>query len=83
MAERDVICSDCGGKVEFSSKEPPCKVLDGWLMLSQWKGLGFVEHHHFCSLACLKKWAEAQTPKIPKVFLESFTDEEGEENISL
>jgi hypothetical protein len=52
-------------------------------MLSQWKGLGSVEHHHFCSLACLKKWAEAQTPKIPKVFLESFTDEEGEGNASL
>ena len=83
MVERDVICSECGVNVGFSSKEPPCKVLDGWLMLSQWKGLGSVEHHHFCSLACLKKWAEAQTPKIPKVFLESFTDEEGEGNTSL
>ena len=83
MVERAVICSECGEKVEFSSKEPPCKVLDGWLTLSQWKGLGSVEQYHFCSAACLKKWAEAQTPKIPKVFLESFTDEEGEGNTSL
>lgn len=78
MVERDVTCSGCGEKVELSSKDPPCKVLDGWLTLSLWKGLGSVEQYHFCSVICLKKWAEAKTPKIPKVFLESFTDEEGE-----
>jgi hypothetical protein len=83
MVERDVTCSGCGDKVEFSSKEPPCKMLEGWLMLSHWKGLGSVEQYHFCSLTCLKKWAGAQTPKIPKVFLESFTDEEGEGDTSL
>lgn len=83
MVERDVSCSGCGDKVEFSSKEPPCKALDGWFMLSQWEGLGSVEQYHFCSLACLKKWVETRTPKIPKVFLESFTDEEGEGNSSL
>jgi len=83
MVERDVTCSGCGEKVELSSEQPPCQVLDGWFMLSQWKGLGSVEHHHFCSLTCLEKWAEAQTPKIPRVFLESFTDEDGEGNTSL
>ena len=78
MVEKDVTCSGCGEKAELSSKDPPCKVLDGWLTLSLWKGLGSVEQYHFCSIICLKKWAEAKTPEIPKVFLESFTDEEGE-----
>lgn len=83
MVERDVVCSGCGEKVELPAKEPPCEVLSGWLTLSHWKGLGSVDYYHFCSLVCLKKWAEAQTPKIPRVFLESFTDEAGEGNTCL
>ena len=83
MGERDVICSGCGQKVEVPSKEPPCEVLSGWLTLSRWKGLGFVDHYNFCSFTCLKKWAEAQAPEIPKVFLESFTEESGEGNAPL
>ena len=83
MVARDVVCSGCGHKVELPSKEPPCEVLNGWLTLSHWKGLGAVDCYHFCSLTCLKKWAEAQTPKIPEVFLESFTDEAGEGDTGL
>ena len=80
MVERDVICSSCGQRVGFSSKEPPCEVLDGWLTVSQWKGLGAVDHYYFCSFTCLKKWADAQVPEIPKVFLEGFKEESGEGN---
>lgn len=82
MVARDVICSGCGQKVELAEKEPPCKALDGWITLSHWKGLGSVEHYNFCSLTCLKNWAESQAPAIPKVFLESFSEESGEENAS-
>jgi hypothetical protein len=35
-----------------------------------------VEHYNFCSFTCLERWAEAQAPKIPEVFLESFAEEE-------
>jgi len=77
MVDRQVVCSGCGQKVEFSSEEFPCQVLNGWLTLSQWKGLGSVEHHNFCCITCLKKWAKARVPEIPKVFLESFNGESG------
>ncbi len=83
MPERQVICSSCGQRVEFSAKEPPCEMLTGWLMLSHWKGFGSVEHYNFCSFTCLKKWADAQAPEIPKAFLESFTEESGEGNAHL
>ena len=82
MQERHVICSFCGQRVGFSSKEPPCEVLSGWLTVSYWKGLGAVEHYNFCSFTCLKRWGEAQSPEIPKVFLESFEGESGEEDAS-
>jgi hypothetical protein len=68
-------CHSCGGGVECSPKEPPCKVLSGWLTVSHWKGLGSVEHYNFCSFTCLKRWADAQVPKIPTAFLESFREE--------
>lgn len=68
-------CHSCGIRAECFSGEPPCEVLKGWLTVSCWKGLGFVEHHNFCSFSCLKSWVEAQVPKIPNVFLESFKDD--------
>ena len=77
MLKGNFICSSCGRKVESSSEEPPCSVLSGWLTVSHWKRLGSVEHYNFCSFTCLKMWAEAQTPEIPKVFLESFGEESG------
>ncbi len=83
MRERYITCSSCGQGVEFSSKEPPCEVLSGWLTVSHWKGLGTVEYYNFCSFTCLKRWSEAHVPEIPKVFLESFEGESGGENASL
>ena len=71
------ICRSCGKRVEYSSEERPCEVLSGWLTVSQWKGLGAVEHYYFCSFSCLKRWADAQVPKIPEVFLKAF--EEGKD----
>jgi len=68
----EVICSSCGRKMEFASKERPCEVLSGWLTVSQWKGLRAVEHYNFCSFTCLKRWVAAQVPKVPQVILKAF-----------
>ena len=70
-------CSWCGEKVEFSTEEPPCKALTGWLVVSQWKGLRSVDHYCFCSSICLRRWASAQAPEIPDVFLRAFGEERG------
>ncbi len=69
-------CHSCGKGLECSPREPPCEVFKDWLTISYWKGLGSVEHYTFCSFSCLKFWVEAQVPKIPKVFLESFKEQE-------
>ena len=51
---------------EFLSREgaPPeearCKVLSGWLRVSQWRGLGAVDHYDFCSFSCLQEWVAAR-----------------------
>lgn len=74
MPKKAFICFSCGKRTEFTSEEPPCEVLSGWLTVAQWKGLGVVEHHNFCSFTCLKRWADAQVPKIPEVFLKAFEE---------
>jgi len=66
------ICHSCGERVEFSPEKRPCEALIGWLTVSHWKGLGAVEQYNFCSFTCLKRWADAQVPKIPEVFLKAF-----------
>ena len=81
MLEKHISCSFCSQRVGFPSKELPCEVLNGWLTVSHWKGLGSVDRHHFCSFTCLKKWADAQALEIPKAFLEVFTEESGEGNV--
>jgi len=68
-------CRFCGKRKEPTSGEPPCEVLEGWLTVAHWKGLGDVEHYSFCSLSCLKSWVDAHLPGVPKVFLESFGEE--------
>lgn len=73
-------CCTCGEKVEFSTEEPPCEALRGWLVLSHWKGLRSVDHCYFCSFTCLKRWADAQAPEIPEAFLKAFREEPGGEN---
>jgi len=69
------VCYSCGKRAEFSPEERHCEVLTGWLTVSQWKGLGAVEHYNFCSFTCLKTWADAQAPKIPEAFLKAFEEE--------
>jgi YHS domain-containing protein len=76
-------CSSCGGEAEFSTEEPPCKALSGWLVVSHWKGLRAVDHYYFCSFTCLKRWVDAQAPEIPEAFLKAFEDESGGENTHL
>jgi endogenous inhibitor of DNA gyrase (YacG/DUF329 family) len=73
-----VICGSCGRKVENPHSEPPCEVLKGWLTVSYWKGLESVDHYNFCCPRCLQEWVDGQVPRIPEVFLESFSEEEEE-----
>jgi hypothetical protein len=63
--------------VECSGEERPCEVLNGWFMVSRWKGPKVVEHYNFCSSTCLKTWIDAQVPQVPDVFLKAF--EEGKD----
>jgi hypothetical protein len=77
MPQGYFICHSCGKQVRPSTDEPPCEVLEGWLMVSRWKGHRAVEHHNFCCLTCLKKWSDAQVPQVPDVYLRAF--DEGED----
>jgi len=70
-------CHSCDKEVECPPGELPCEVLKGWLTVSRWKGSGSVEHYNFCSSSCLKTWLDAQVPRVPRVFLESFKEDEG------
>jgi len=74
MPKGHFICHSCSEIVEFSPEERPCEVLSGWLTVAHWKGFGAVEHYNFCSFTCLKRWVDAQVPKIPEVFLKSFEE---------
>ncbi len=68
-------CYSCGKKIDGSSEDPPCEVLEGWLTMSHWKSVATVEHFSFCSFMCLRSWVEANVSVVPRVFLESFGEE--------
>jgi hypothetical protein len=72
MRKKYFVCHSCGERIGCSAEERPCEVLQGWLMVSQWKGPEAVEHYNFCSLTCLKAWLDAQIPQVPDVFLRAF-----------
>jgi hypothetical protein len=74
--DRRFSCQSCGAVIECAPGEAPCEALKGWLTVSHWEGPGIAEHYHFCSFGCLESWVEAQLPKVPGVFLESFDEEE-------
>jgi len=77
------ICQSCGKEVEYAvcsarcapPEDARCNVLNGWLTVSQWKGMGAVDRYDFCSLGCLQNWVEAQVPQVPETFLEAFEGE--------
>lgn len=75
MRKMCVSCHFCGNRVECSSGEPPCEALKGWLTVSHWEGLGAVSRYNFCSFDCLRSWVDAQIPRVPEVFLESFRED--------
>ena len=77
MQGRCIICHSCGKEAEHRMGLLPCEELNGWLTISYWKGKESVDHYNFCSLPCLQEWLSDQIPQIPKVFLESFNEEEG------
>lgn len=76
-------CYSCGKQAEYTQcceraalpKDARCSVLNGWLTVFHWKGMGDVDHYDFCSFGCLQRWVEAQAPRIPKTFLSAFQDE--------
>ena len=72
MAREYFICHSCGERVECGVRQKPCEALEGWLMVSLWKGPEAVEHYNFCSLNCLKTWVDTQLPQVPDVFLKAF-----------
>ena len=72
MAREYFVCRSCGEKVECGVNQRPCEVLDGWLMVSLWKGPEAVEHYNFCSLSCLRAWVDTQLPQVPDAFLRAF-----------
>jgi len=72
MARDYFICHSCGERVECGGEEEPGDVLSGWLIVCQWKGQRAAEHYDFCSVTCLKAWADSQDPQVPEVFLKAF-----------
>jgi predicted amidophosphoribosyltransferase len=84
MAKRGLaVCYSCGKEIEYthcsSRGAPPedaqCKVLSGWLTVSEWKSMGSVDHYDFCSFSCLQKWVDSRTPRVPETFLKAFGED--------
>jgi len=79
---RAVTCYSCGKRAEYIQcsergvlpEDARCNVLSGWLTVTEWIGLGHFDQYDFCSFECLLRWAEAQTPQVPKTFLDAFQD---------
>jgi len=70
------ICRTCGKKVETGEAKPPCEVLKGWVMATQWKDFESVNQYVFCSFSCLKRWVDPKVPNVPDVFIKSFVEDE-------
>ena len=68
-------CHSCGKEMECCQGELPCEVLKDWLTVSCWMGSGSVERYNFCSVSCLKSWVDAQLPRVPEIFIESFDED--------
>ncbi len=81
--KKSCVCHSCGRRVGYSEcpsrgalpEDARCQALSGWLTVSQWKGMGSVEHYDFCSFTCLQKWINTQVPGIPEVFFKAFGEE--------
>jgi len=67
-------CHTCGNKIDCPSGEPHSSVLAGWFAIAHWTE-GNVVHYTFCSIKCLKSWADKEMPEVPQVFKEAFNDE--------
>lgn len=68
MLKRYFVCRFCGSRVEVASEEPPCKALNGWFMVTHWRGMESVDHYGFCSYVCLKAWVDTE------IFLKSIEE---------
>ncbi|MCX6012070.1 MAG: hypothetical protein NTV30_01375 [Chloroflexi bacterium] len=76
MEPRAFICQTCGKEVDNIQDKAPCEVLQGWLMVTNWKGHENVDQIVFCSYSCLKRWVDSKTPNIPDIFMKSFEDDD-------
>ncbi len=77
--ERICICQSCGLKVELKPDEMPCQALKNWFIITRFQETEQIGRYSFCSLLCLKDWAENEMPPIPDIFLESLDEEEKRE----
>ena len=74
------VCQFCGKREPYTECSemcaPPegarCAVLDGWLSVTHWRGMGSLDRYDFCSLTCFQKWVEVEVPKVPKASVEAF-----------
>ena len=75
-------CHSCGKSMDYVPcfekrtlpKDARCNVLSGWLTVSQWKGVGYIDQYDYCSIDCLLTWVKAQLTQIPETFLDAFQD---------
>lgn len=76
MVGKSYICCSCGLKVDLQPDEAPCQMLKGWFVITRFQDKEHIGRYSFCSLNCLRDWAEKEIPPIPDVFLESLDEEE-------
>ncbi|AKG52859.1 hypothetical protein DGWBC_0171 [Dehalogenimonas sp. WBC-2] len=48
--------------------------LHGWYILSHLAGPEDIKRYGFCSLVCLQRWVNENTPSVPEIFLSSLDD---------
>jgi hypothetical protein len=74
--ERNFSCYTCGKGTECFKGEPLHEGLRGWITLAQWRPTGEVSHYAFCCYRCLKAWVDSLAPKVPRIFLDSFGEDD-------
>jgi hypothetical protein len=74
LGERTCHCYGCGRNQGVESSDLPCLTLQGWYIVSHLKGPEDIKRYGFCSLTCLQRWVNENTPSIPEIFFSSLDD---------